>query len=161
MTQLPSTPRPASAGVLLYRLRGARVEVLLVHPGGPLWRKKWEGWWQIPKGEIDDGEDPFSGARREVEEELGIAITSDGQSLGEVRQAGGKRVIAFACEGDLDPVSIVSNMFEIEWPPYSGRRARFPEIDAARWFGLDEAGTAMLPSQRPFLARLAALLPAR
>lgn len=135
--------------------------MLLVHPGGPLWRKKWEGWWQIPKGEIDDGEDPFSGARREFEEELGVAIASAGRSLGEVRQAGGKRVIAFACEGDLDPVSIVSNMFELEWPPRSGHVARFPEIDAARWFGLDEAETAMLPSQRPFLARLAALLPAR
>lgn len=160
VTLRPSPARPASAGLLLYRRRGARTEVLLVHPGGPLWRNRWNGWWQIPKGEIDDGEDPLGGARREFGEELGVAIATDGRSLGEVRQAGGKRVIAFACEGDLDPAGIVSNVFELEWPPRSGHVARFPEIDAARWFGLEEAGTAMLPSQRPFLARLEALLPA-
>jgi predicted NUDIX family NTP pyrophosphohydrolase len=116
------------------------------------------GAWQIPKGEIDAGEEPAGAALREVEEELGVALRGPLAPLGEIRQAGGKRVTAFAIEHDLDPAAIVSNEFELEWPPKSGQLQRFPEISEARWLGLDEAGIVMLPSQLPLLERLADLL---
>lgn len=146
-----------SAGILLHRLRGSGVEVLLVHPGGPFWRGKDIGAWQLPKGEIEPGEDAEAAARREVAEELGIAIDAALAPLGEVRQAGGKIVTAFAAAIDLDAEAIHSTTIEIEWPRGSGRRLTVPEIDAARWLTLAEARRLMLPSQLPFLDRLQAL----
>jgi predicted NUDIX family NTP pyrophosphohydrolase len=149
-------PKP-SAGLLVYRRGGAGLEVLLVHPGGPFWTNKDEGAWSIPKGEIDDpGDEPLAVARREFEEELGVAPpgTDAAVPLGEVRQAGGKRVVVWAVEGDLDASRITSNTFEIEWPPRSGRTRSFPEVDRAEWYGLDEARGKLLEGQRPFLDRL-------
>lgn len=140
-----------SAGVLLHRSGATGLEVLLVHPGGPFWRNKDVGAWQMPKGLVEPGEDDEDAARREVSEELGIGIDAPFVRLGEVRQAGGKTVVAFAGELDLDPATIVSNSFEIEWPPRSGRRATFPEVDEARWFDLDGAARMILRSQAPLL----------
>jgi predicted NUDIX family NTP pyrophosphohydrolase len=144
-----------SAGVLLYRREGGELRVLLVHPGGPFWAKKDAGAWSIPKGEYSDGEDPEAAARREFAEELGVALGGDLQPLGEAVQPSRKRVVAFAAEGDLDVAAIRSNSFEIEWPPKSGRRQSFPEVDRAGWFSLDEAREKLLPGQRVFLDRLA------
>ena len=143
-----------SAGVLLYRIAGAGIEVLLVHPGGPFWRAKQVCAWQLPKGLIEADETPEAAARRELEEELGLAIDGDLIPLGSIRQAGGKIVHAFAFESRFDPAALRSQMFELEWPPHSGRRASFPEIDAARWLTLEEAAAWILPSQRLLLDRL-------
>ncbi|MBO0750301.1 MAG: NUDIX domain-containing protein [Porphyrobacter sp.] len=148
---------PRSAGVLLYRLAPA-FEVLLVHPGGPYWRRKDRGAWQIPKGLIDPDEEPGAAARREAAEEIGLVIEAPLRPLGEIRQAGGKRVTAFAAEQDFDPAGLVSNTFELEWPPNSGKTTAFPEIDAARWMTLAEARDMMLESQQPFLDRLLEVL---
>jgi predicted NUDIX family NTP pyrophosphohydrolase len=147
-----------SAGVLIWRRADGGLEVLLVHPGGPFWRNRDQGAWQLPKGGIDDGELPAAAALREVEEELGLVLEGTLQPLGEIRQTGGKRVVAFALEHDFDPEHIRSIEFELEWPPRSGKRALFPEVDAARWMSLAEARTMMLPSQLPLLDRLAAAL---
>ena len=144
-----------SAGVLLYRRTGPEPEVLLIHPGGPYWLRKDRGAWQIPKGEIGPDEEPAAAARREVEEELGVRLEGPLEPLGEIRQAGGKRVTAYAIEHELDPSSIVSNEFEMEWPPKSGKRQRFPEVSEARWLSLDDARMVMLPSQLPLLDMLA------
>jgi predicted NUDIX family NTP pyrophosphohydrolase len=149
---------PRSAGVLPYKRGKNGLAVLLVHPGGPYWRRKDKGAWQIPKGMIEEGEDPESAARREAEEELGVRLTAALQPLGELRQAGGKRVEAFAVEQEIDTAAVTSISFEMEWPPRSGRMQSFPEVDAARWFDLAEAAEQMLLSQRPFLERLQALL---
>ena len=146
-----------SAGILLYRRRDG-IEVLLVHPGGPFWRKKDLGAWSIPKGEYVQGEDPLAVAKREFEEETGASVTGDVLALGEVVQRGGKRVTAFGLEGDLDPTALRSNAFEMEWPPRSGRRQSFPEIDRAEWFSPEDAQQKILPAQRPFIARLLAAL---
>ena len=127
-----------SAGLLLFRRR-ERLEVLLVHPGGPLWAKKDEGAWSIPKGEIDPGEDPLAAARREFEEELGSSVTGDFVALDPVRQASGKLVYAWAVEADFDPATFMSGTFSMEWPPRSGRQQEFPEVDRAEWFTIDEA----------------------
>jgi predicted NUDIX family NTP pyrophosphohydrolase len=143
-----------SAGILLYRRQGAAIEVLLVHPGGPFWRKKDLGAWSIPKGEYMEGEDPLAVAKREFEEETGMSVSGDPVPLGDLVQRGGKRVIAFALQGDLDPKKLRSNMFEMEWPPRSGRRQSFPEIDRAEWFAPEQAEEKILPAQRPFIARL-------
>lgn len=143
---------------MAYRQADDRTEVLLVHPGGPLWRHRWQGWWQLPKGAPEPGEDMLAAARREFVEETGVPIRGPPLDLGEVRQRAGKRVIAFAIAQDLDAAGIRSNHFSMEWPPHSGRQATFPEIDAARWFDLDAAAVAILPSQRPFLDRLRTLL---
>ena len=135
-----------SAGILAYRKRAGGFEVLLVHPGGPFWRNKDEGAWSIPKGEIDIDEDPERAARREFAEELGPdALIGALRPLGEIRQRGGKRVIAFSGKSDFEPTSLVSNSFEIEWPPRSGRRQVFPEVDRAEWFALDAAKAKILP----------------
>lgn len=147
-----------SAGALLYRRTDAELEVLLVHPGGPYWLRKDRGAWQIPKGELDEGEEPEAAARREVAEELGVELVGEMLALGEIRQAGGKRVTAYAIERDIDADAIRSNEFEIEWPPRSGKLARFPEISAARWLTVEEAREVMLPSQLPLLDRLAELV---
>lgn len=130
--------------------------MLLVLPGGPYWAHRDLGAWQMPKGEIAPGEDPEAAARREVEEELGLALDGALALLGEIRQSGGKRVTAFAIEHDLDPAAIRSNLFEMEWPPRSGKLGSFPEVAAARWLGLEEARAAMLPSQLPLLELLTA-----
>jgi predicted NUDIX family NTP pyrophosphohydrolase len=148
-----------SAGILLYRLAGGEPEVLIVHPGGPFWARKDAGAWSIPKGEYGDGEDPQACALREFEEETGTALSpSELADLGSVKLKSGKQVAAWAVEGDLDAESIVSNTFEMEWPPRSGRRREFPEVDRAGWFGLDEARGKLNPAQAPFLDRLRDLL---
>jgi predicted NUDIX family NTP pyrophosphohydrolase len=147
-----------SAGVLLYKYEAGELRVLLVHPGGPFWAKKDAGAWSIPKGEYVEGEEPEAAARREFEEELGVTLDSDLAALGEAVQPSRKRVIAFAAEGDLDIAAVRSNSFAIEWPPKSGRRQSFPEIDRAGWFTLAEAREKILAGQRVFLDRLCALL---
>ncbi|HUK58884.1 MAG TPA: NUDIX domain-containing protein [Stellaceae bacterium] len=148
----------ASAGILLYRRRGGMLEVFLVHPGGPFWARKDEGAWSIPKGEIASGEDALACAKREFREETGQGIEGEFRPLGEVRQAGGKLVTAWAVAGDLDAERIESNSFEMEWPPRSGRRQSFPEVDRAGWFSLAEARRRINKSQAAFLDRLAAEL---
>ena len=158
MSGLPSASRrqARSAGILLHRRRSQRLEVLLVHPGGPFWVRRDEGAWSIPKGEHSGEEDPLLAARREFEEELGVA-PPDGpaEDLGEIRQKGGKLVRAWAVAGDLDPESIVSNTFELEWPPRSGKVIEVPEVDRAAWFALQEARTRINPAQAELLDRLA------
>ena len=143
-----------SAGLLLYRLTGGEVEVFLVHPGGPYWATKDEGAWSIPKGEIDEGEDPLAAARREFKEETGVWPEGEAIPLGTVRQPGGKLVTAFAVEGDLDADTIRSNTFTMEWPPRSGRMRAFPEVDRAGWFGKEEAERKILKGQRAILDAL-------
>lgn len=143
-----------SAGLLLFRLTGGEVEVFLVHPGGPYWAKKDQGAWSIPKGEIDEGEDPLAAARREFEEETGVWPEGEAIPLGTVRQPGGKLVTAFAVEGDLDADTIRSNTFTMEWPPRSGRMRSFPEVDRAGWFGREEAERKILKGQRAILDAL-------
>jgi len=138
----------------MYRRRGGGIELLLVHPGGPYWRNKDDGAWSIPKGEIDEGEDAEAAARREFEEELGVRLDGAMIPLGSIRQKGGKLVEAFAIEGDLDPEAIVSNRFECEWPPLSGRLESFPEVDRAGWFTPADAREKLLESQHPLLDRL-------
>ena len=145
-----------SAGLLLYRVRDGALEVLLGHMGGPLWARRDAGAWSIPKGELAEGEAELAGARREFAEELGHPAP-DGEAvpLGEVRQRGGKRVVAFALEGDFDPAALDPGTFEMEWPPRSGRRQRFPEIDRVAWLGLDDARRLVVPAQAELIDRLA------
>lgn len=150
-----------SAGILLHRRRDGAVEVLLVHPGGPFWRRRDAGAWMIPKGMIEEGETAEACALREFEEELGTRLNGTPQPLCRIRQKGGKWVEAFALEGDLDPDSIVSSQVVIEHPPGSGHSLSFPEVDRAAWFGLAEARLRILPSQQPILDALAAALPAQ
>ena len=146
-----------SAGLLLFRDNAGELEVLLVHPGGPFWANKDDGAWSIPKGEYGESEDALAAAKREFTEELGAAPPeAEYHALGEVRQAGGKVVTAWAVMGDFDPDTLKSSSFEMEWPPKSGRRVAFPEVDRARWFSPDEAEVKVLQGQRPFLARLKA-----
>jgi predicted NUDIX family NTP pyrophosphohydrolase len=145
-----------SAGILLYRRRGDRLEVLLVHPGGPFWALRDAGAWSIPKGEFEPGEDALSAARREFAEELGVTLP-DGplEDLGEVRQKSGKLVHAWALEGDLDAGAVSSNTFELEWPPRSGRKIDVPEVDRAEWFAPEDAQEKINPAQAQLLDRLA------
>jgi predicted NUDIX family NTP pyrophosphohydrolase len=151
-----------SAGVLLYRSRNGAVEVLLVHPGGPLWANRDLGAWSIPKGEYQQGEDPLVVALREFEEETGQRPPQAGLvELGEVRQRGGKVVTAWAAPGDLDPAAITSNTFAMEWPPRSGRRREFPEVDRAGWFDLEEARDKLLAAQSELIDRLLEVLAER
>ena len=147
-----------SAGLLVYRQRDGKLEVLLVHPGGPFWQKRDEGVWSIPKGEVGENENSMDVARREFEEELGVA-PPDGKAtaLGSVRQKAGKVVEAWALPGDLDVTRSTSNTFVIEWPPHSGKMQSFPEVDRAGWFDLGAARRKLLPAQIPFLDRLEAL----
>ena len=142
----------------MYRGEGEGIEVLLVHPGGPFWAKKDEGAWSIPKGIPDKGEDLLAAARREFHEETGFAADGDFRPLGVHKQPGGKIVHAWAVQGDCDPSKLVSNDFEMEWPPKSGRRARFPEVDRASWFIPRDAMIKILRGQQPILIRLFALL---
>lgn len=144
-----------SAGIVLFRRSAHGIEVLLGHMGGPYWARRHEGAWTIPKGEVEHGQNSLAVARREFEEELGAPVP-DGEltELGEIRQVGGKTVQAWAVEGDLDAATTVSNTFEIEWPPKSGRLQRFPEIDRAAWFDLHDARSVIIQGQRPLLDRL-------
>jgi len=148
-----------SAGLVLYRVRDGKTEVLLVHPGGPFWKRRDEGAWSIPKGEIGPGESGLDVARREFQEELGVP-PPEGEvlPLGSVRQAGGKVVHAWAAPGDLDVSRVSSGTFAIEWPPRSGRTQEFPEVDKAAWFDLDAARRMILAAQGAFLDRLEAQL---
>jgi predicted NUDIX family NTP pyrophosphohydrolase len=148
-----------SAGILLYRRRGQRLEVLLAHPGGPLWARKDDGAWSIPKGEYEDPEPARDAAVREFAEETGCRLAVDRlRELATVQQRGGKVVVAYACSGDLDPADAVSGTFELEWPPRSGRRQEFPEVDRVQWFEMPVAGTKILAGQRPLLEALVALV---
>jgi predicted NUDIX family NTP pyrophosphohydrolase len=146
-----------SAGILLYRRRSGALEVFLAHPGGPFWAKKDLGAWTIPKGEIDEGEDPLEVAKREFAEEIGVDIEGEFRALTPVRQKGGKLVLAWAVEGDCDPANVRSNVFSMEWPPKSGKQAKFPEVDRAEWFTIDEAMARILPAQVPLIDQLLAL----
>jgi predicted NUDIX family NTP pyrophosphohydrolase len=146
-----------SAGILLYKRPGGELLVLLAHPGGPFWQKRDYGAWTIPKGEFDAGEAPEDAARREFREELGVEAVGTLQPLGEIIQKGGKRVIAFALEGDFDAAALRSNTFEIEWPPRSGRTQAFLEVDRVEWMALPVAREKLLPSQVELLDRLAGL----
>jgi len=146
-----------SAGVLLYRRRGQEVEFLLVHPGGPFWRRKDTGAWSIPKGQVEDEEEPRACAIRELEEELGPAPELDPEQLielGSIRQKAGKLVEAWAAEADFDPATLASNTFSMEWPPHSGSEQEFPEVDRAEWFDLGKAREKILPAQAELLDRL-------
>jgi predicted NUDIX family NTP pyrophosphohydrolase len=148
--------RTQSAGVVMYRRRGPDLEVLLVHPGGPFWARKDDGAWTIPKGEFRSDETPADAARREFIEETGLNPGDALIPLLTVAQSRAKIVHAFAVEGDLDPSTIRSNTFEIEWPPRSGRMQSFPEVDRAGWFTLDEARRRIVAGQQPILDALAA-----
>jgi predicted NUDIX family NTP pyrophosphohydrolase len=145
-----------SAGLLMFRRAAdGEVEVLLVHPGGPFWARKDAGAWTIPKGEYDDSEEALAAAKREFIEETGFAPIEPFIALGSLKQPSGKWISIWAFESDCDPAALVSNTFEMEWPPRSGRQASFREIDRAGWFRLDEAALKLSKGQVPFLARLA------
>lgn len=144
-----------SAGVLGYRRSATGLEVLLVHPGGPFWRNKDDGAWSIPKGEVEAGDDAQSTALREFREELGPAASVGTLApLGEIRQMAGKRVLAFCGRAEFDPAELSSNVFEIEWPPRSGRRQTFPEVDRAAWFDPTTAKLKILAGQDALIDRL-------
>lgn len=143
-----------SAGLLMYRRREGRLEVLLVHPGGPFFTDKNLGSWGIPKGEYGKEEEPQAAARREFAEETGFSSEGPFEELGRVKQAGGKIVTAWAFEGDCDPDKLVSNTCEIEWPPRSGQLLEIPEVDCGRWFSISEAREYIRKAQEPFLDRL-------
>ncbi|THD72147.1 NUDIX domain-containing protein [Phenylobacterium sp.] len=140
-----------SAGVLAWRRGPTGPEFLLVHPGGPYWARKDQAAWSIPKGLIADGEDPWTAARREFAEEVGQEIVGEPAALSPCRTAGGKLILAFLVAADLDVSAVVSNSFEIEWPPRSGRRASFPEVDRAEWFNAETALWKVHKGQRPIL----------
>jgi predicted NUDIX family NTP pyrophosphohydrolase len=153
-----------SAGILLYRQTPATpgshtpnpnmLEVFLVHPGGPFWKNKDAGVWTIPKGEFNNDEPALDAAIREFSEETGTTLTGHFRALSPIRQKGGKRVYAWAIAGDLDPATMTSNTFEIEWPRHSGRMQTFPEVDKGGWFSLEEARRIINPAQIPFLDEL-------
>ena len=146
-----------SAGLLMYRRRGRDVEVLLIHPGGPFWASKDEGAWCIPKGEFTD-EEPLAAAQREFREETGFSVAGDFLPLTPIKQAGGKKVYAWAVEGECDTEAIQSNTFTMEWPPHSGRLKTYPEADRAAWFSLPQARKKILKRQQPLLDELERLL---
>jgi predicted NUDIX family NTP pyrophosphohydrolase len=144
-----------SAGLLMYRRGGdGAARVLLAHPGGPFWRGKDDEAWTIPKGEYEPPEEPLAAARREFNEETGFESAPPFLPLGEVVQKSGKRISAWAFEGDCDPAQLQCNTFELEWPPRSGRRQDYPEVDRVEWFSLDEARRKIIPAQRAFIDRL-------
>jgi predicted NUDIX family NTP pyrophosphohydrolase len=145
-----------SAGILLYRVgAGGVVEVLIGHMGGPFWARKDAGAWSIPKGEYEPGEEPFEVAQREFLEELGSPVpATEFAALGELRQSGAKTLTVWAAAGNFDVTTAVSNTFELEWPPRSGRRQEFPEIDRAGWFPVEDARSLLVKGQVPLLDRL-------
>ncbi|MDB5946308.1 MAG: hypothetical protein JWQ33_1334 [Ramlibacter sp.] len=139
----------------MYRRTGnGAIEVLLAHPGGPYWSRKDDGAWTLPKGECEDGEEPLACARREFQEETGLAPAGPYAPLGEVRLKSGKRVAAWTFAGDMDPSQLDSNVFEMEWPPKSGLLRQFPEVDRIGWFSLEAARVKLLPAQAAFIDRL-------
>jgi predicted NUDIX family NTP pyrophosphohydrolase len=144
----------ASAGLLVYRRRAAIVEVFLVHPGGPFWSRKDEGAWSVPKGQIEDGEEPLDAAIREFGEETGFQAAGDFRPLTPVRQRSGKLVHAWMVEGDYDASKVTSHTFTMEWPPKSGRQQEFPEVDRAAWFSVEEARVRLLEAQVSFVDQL-------
>jgi predicted NUDIX family NTP pyrophosphohydrolase len=146
-----------SAGVLLFR-RSSPVDVFLVHPGGPFWRKKDAAAWTIPKGEYEPGEEPLAAARREFQEETGFPVEGEFLPLGEITQASGKIVTAWAIEGDCDPALLVSNTCRVEWPPRTGRMIEIPEVDRGAWFSIAEAREKIFTAQRALLDRLEKVL---
>jgi predicted NUDIX family NTP pyrophosphohydrolase len=143
-----------SAGILLFRKRSSGLQVLLVHPGGPFYKKKDLGVWSIPKGEYSEGEDPLAAAKREFAEETSIKVEGDFLPLGSFKQPSGKTIAAWALEGDCSVADIRSNTFSMEWPPKSGRQQEFPEVDRADWFDLAEAQKRILKGQAAILDRL-------
>jgi predicted NUDIX family NTP pyrophosphohydrolase len=147
-------PIVRSAGLLMFRRRPAGAEVLLAHPGGPYWIRRDEGAWTLPKGEFPPDEEPLAGAIREFREETGFQPAPPYFPLGEARQKSGKRIIAWAFEGDADPAQLRCNLFEMEWPPRSGRIEKFPEVDRAAWFPLEQARVKLIEGQLPFLEAL-------
>jgi predicted NUDIX family NTP pyrophosphohydrolase len=142
-----------SAGILLYR-KSHLIEFLLVHPGGPFWKNKDSGVWSIPKGEFTEAELPLNAAIREFEEEIGIVLKGDFVELSPIKQKNGKLVFAWALEGDVDTNFIKSNLFELEWPPKSGKKQMFPEINKAQWFGVEEAKRKIIEAQVNFIDEL-------
>jgi predicted NUDIX family NTP pyrophosphohydrolase len=151
-------PRKKTAGLLLYRIRNSAIEVFLVHPGGPFWAKKDEGAWSIPKGEFADDEQPLSAAKREFQEETGFSMEGNFMALAPLKQRSGKLVYAWALEGDCDAGAIKSNLFSTEWPPRSGKRQEYPEVDRASWFTLESAKRKIVPGQIGFLEELQQIL---
>ena len=147
-----------SAGLMMYRRRGDAVEVFLVHPGGPYWAKKDKGAWTVPKGEYDQNEDALAAARREFEEETGFQPSGEMEELGTVKQKSGKVVRAWAFAGDCDPARLKSNTCAIEWPPRSGRQISIPEVDAGRWFRMEEARAYIREEQRALLDALGRMI---
>jgi predicted NUDIX family NTP pyrophosphohydrolase len=147
--------KKTSAGLLMYRMTSGKMEVLLVHLGGPFWQKKDAGAWVIPRGEVEENEDLLAAAQREFAEETGFGSEGPFIPLGEARQKSGKRIYAWGFRGDCDPAKLVSNMFEIEWPPKSGKRREFPEVDKAAFFSLDDGKKKIMPTEAVFLDRLA------
>jgi predicted NUDIX family NTP pyrophosphohydrolase len=143
-----------SAGLLMFRRAAGGTELLLAHPGGPFWSRRDEAAWTLPKGEIAPGEDALDAARREFLEETGFASAPPFLPLGELKQKSGKRISAWAFEGDADPALLVSNRFEIEWPPRSGRVQSFPEIDRVAWFDPGQARRKLIAGQAPFVDAL-------
>ena len=143
-----------SAGILVYRWKGPRLEVLLGHPGGPFWSRLDQGAWSILKGEHEESENPEAAARREFTEESGWTLSVPLEPLGEIRQRSGKIITAYAAEADFDPATLRSNIFEMEWPPNSGQMQSFPEVDRAGWFPLQQAREKIVEGQIPFLDRL-------
>jgi predicted NUDIX family NTP pyrophosphohydrolase len=152
-----------SAGLLLYRRRASCTEVFLVHPGGPYWAKKDDQAWSVPKGVVNAHEDELAGARREFREETGFDVKSSGneQDLGTFLQPSGKRLHIWAIEGDCNPADLSSNLFELEWPPKSGRCARFPEVDRGGWFDREQAFCKITKGQRPVIEKFYAILNTR
>jgi len=147
-----------TAGILVYRRRKGAVEVFLAHPGGPFWAKKDLAAWSMPKGEFLDPETPLDAARREFAEEIGQSIDGDFMALTPRKSSGGKMIHAFAIEGDVDATKVTSNLFEMEWPPRSGKMQSFPEVDRAAWFGIDDARQRLNKGQVPILDELLARL---
>lgn len=151
-------PPKKSAGILPFRVRRNTPEVLLAHPGGPFWKNKDLGAWSIVKGEYNTDEEPLSAAKREWEEETGIKLSGKFVALKPIKQKSGKEIIAWAVEADIDPLQIKSNTFDIEWPPRSGKKQSFPEIDRAGWFGIKEAKEKINPAQAALIEELMEIL---
>ena len=147
-----------SAGILLYRSTDSEPEVFLVHPGGPFWKNKDEGAWTIPKGEFEDSEDPLRAAIREFKEETGFGIKGEFKALTPIHQKAGKIVYAWAIEGNIDAANIKSNFFEMEWPPRSGKKQSFPEVDKASWLSLTQARQKINSSQAALLDQLSLII---
>ena len=151
-------PQKQSAGILLFRTRIIQIEFFLVHPGGPFWKNKDDGAWTIPKGELDENEDPLDAAKREFKEETGAEVVGEFIRLTPIKQKSGKIVCAWAIEGDLDAKNITSNTFEIEWPPRSGKKQTFQEIDRGEWFFAEDAKQKINSSQAALIDELIDIL---